>query len=86
MSFYDKIKLMFGWDTRPVSPKASSEPLLADDTQRWDAIVTDQLMPDGDGWAVLNHVRTHWPSVPVVVLSASELDGAQLAVAPATGV
>ncbi|WP_343212432.1 response regulator [Arenimonas sp.] len=32
MSFYDKIKLMFGWDTRPVSPKASSEPLLADDT------------------------------------------------------
>lgn len=32
MSIYDKIKLMFGWDTRPVSPKASSEPLLADDT------------------------------------------------------
>ena len=47
--------------------------LLADDTQRWDAIVTDQLMPDGDGWAVLNHVRTHWPSVPVVVLSAMAL-------------
>ena len=32
MSIYDKIKLMFGWDTRPVSPKASSEPLIADDT------------------------------------------------------
>lgn len=32
MSIYDKIKLMFGWDTRPVSPKASSEPLVADDT------------------------------------------------------
>ncbi len=47
--------------------------LLADDTQRWDAIVTDQLMPDGDGWAVLNYVRAHWPSVPVVVLSAMAL-------------
>ncbi|WP_442763033.1 hybrid sensor histidine kinase/response regulator [Malikia spinosa] len=47
--------------------------LLADGTQRWDAVVTDQLMPDGDGWTVLNHVRTHWPSVPVVVLSAMAL-------------
>ncbi len=47
--------------------------LLADETQRWDAIVTDQLMPDGDGWAVLNHVRRHRPSVPVVVLSAMTL-------------
>ncbi|MEO0002723.1 MAG: hypothetical protein RLZZ22_415 [Pseudomonadota bacterium] len=44
--------------------------LLADDTQRWDAILTDQLMPDGDGWAVLSHMRRHWPSVPVVLLSA----------------
>ena len=47
--------------------------LLVNDTQRWDAIVTDQLMPDGDGWTVLNHVRIHWPSVPVVVLSAMAL-------------
>lgn len=47
--------------------------LLADDTQRWDAIVTDQLMPDGDGWVVLNYVRTYWPSVPVVALSAMAL-------------
>ena len=47
--------------------------LLADDRQRWDAIVTDQLMPDGDGWMVLKHVRTHWPALPVVVLSAMAL-------------
>ncbi|GAB2494939.1 response regulator [Arenimonas alkanexedens] len=28
MSIYDKIKLMFGWDTRPVSPKAVRAPEL----------------------------------------------------------
>jgi len=47
--------------------------LLADDSQRCDAIVTDQLMPDGDGWMVLNHVRRHRPALPVVVLSAMAL-------------
>ena len=47
--------------------------LLADDTQRWDAILTDQLMPDGDGWTVLRHMRDHWPAVPVVLLSAMAL-------------
>lgn len=62
-----------GFTVQAVSSGHALVALLAGDTQRWDAIVTDQLMPDGDGWTVLNHVRTHWPSVPVVVLSAMAL-------------
>ena len=41
-------------------------------TLRWDAVITDQQMPDGDGWSVLDFVRTHDPSVPVVLLSAMD--------------
>ena len=47
--------------------------LLADPTQRWDLILTDQAMPDGDGWVVLRQVRAAWPTLPVVVLSAMAL-------------
>ncbi len=39
-------------------------------TLRRDAVITDQQMPDGDGWSVLDFVRAHDPSVPVVLLSA----------------
>ena len=40
-------------------------------TLRWDAVITDQQMPDGDGWSVLDFVRQQAPSVPVVLLSAT---------------
>lgn len=39
-----------------------------DRTRRWDVIVTDHCLSDGDGWAVLRHVRATLPVVPVVVL------------------
>jgi DNA-binding response OmpR family regulator len=37
----------------------------------WDAIVTDQMMADGDGWFVLRQVRAAGQAVPVVLLSAA---------------
>lgn len=36
----------------------------------WQAVVTDQWMPDGDGWRVLRQVRHASPDLPVVLLSA----------------
>lgn len=36
----------------------------------WDAIVTDQMMADGDGWFLLRQVRASAQSIPVVLLSA----------------
>ena len=47
--------------------------LLEDRQQHWDVILTDQSMPDGDGWTVLRRIRAISPSVPVVVLSAMAL-------------
>ena len=38
----------------------------------WNIILTDQMMPDVDGWGVLREARTLQPGVPVVMLSAAE--------------
>lgn len=40
--------------------------------QRWDAVVTDQMMADGDGWFVLQQARAQAPAMPVILLSAAE--------------
>jgi signal transduction histidine kinase/ActR/RegA family two-component response regulator len=37
----------------------------------WDAIVTDQMMTNGDGWFLLRQVRESDHAVPVVMLSAA---------------
>lgn len=36
-----------------------------------DLVVTDQFMPDGDGWAVLESIHRHRPDTPVVMISAA---------------
>ena len=38
--------------------------------QAWDAIITDQMMADGDGWFVLQQARAALPGIPVMLLSA----------------
>ena len=43
---------------------------LAQQPQNWDLVITDQAMPDGDGWAVLRFLRQHHPTLPVVLMSA----------------
>jgi len=42
---------------------------LARDPQRWDLVITDQVMDDGDGWHVLQYVRAHRAGLPVVLVS-----------------
>jgi signal transduction histidine kinase/DNA-binding response OmpR family regulator len=37
---------------------------------RWDIVSTDQMMPDGDGWAVLRAVRAKRETLPVVLISS----------------
>ena len=36
-----------------------------------DLVVTDQFMPDGDGWAVLEAIYRHRPETPVIMISAA---------------
>lgn len=40
-------------------------------TETLDVVVTDQFMPDGDGWVVLESVHQHRPEIPVVMVSAA---------------
>ena len=42
---------------------------LMREPHRWDLVVTDQVMDDGDGWSVLRHVRQHCPGLRVVLVS-----------------
>jgi CheY-like chemotaxis protein len=39
--------------------------------EHWDAIITDQMMADGDGWQLLERVRTRELPIPVMLLSAA---------------
>ncbi len=39
-------------------------------SQRYDALVSDVMLPDGDGIATLEAVRTQHPAMPVIILSA----------------
>lgn len=41
------------------------------DQPGWDIVITDQMMPERDGWSVLRQLRARWPRVPVVLLSAA---------------
>jgi signal transduction histidine kinase/DNA-binding response OmpR family regulator len=36
----------------------------------WDVVVTDQMMPEVDGWSVLRRARAAKPGLPVILLSA----------------
>jgi signal transduction histidine kinase/DNA-binding response OmpR family regulator len=42
------------------------------DQDGWDIVITDQMMPEVDGWAVLGHSRATRPQRPVILLSAAE--------------
>jgi len=39
-------------------------------TQRFDALVLDLMLPDGDGLDVCRRIRTSWPDLPVLMLTA----------------
>ena len=39
------------------------------DATRWDLVITDQVMADGDGWAVLGFARQKCPGLPVILVS-----------------
>jgi len=37
----------------------------------FDLVMTDQMMPVMDGWALLQHLRADWPDVPVLLYSSA---------------
>src|SRR5690242_19770664 len=39
-------------------------------SDRFDLVITDKKMPDGDGFEILRYCRENEPSLPVVVLTA----------------
>jgi CheY-like chemotaxis protein len=50
--------------------EAAAEVLTQGD--HWDAIITDQMMADGNGWYLLQAVREREQRIPVMLLSAAK--------------
>jgi signal transduction histidine kinase/CheY-like chemotaxis protein len=44
---------------------------LGKGANRWDLVITDQVMAEGDGWAVLGFARQHCPGLPVLLVSGT---------------
>lgn len=40
--------------------------------KRWDLVITDQMMAEGDGWAVLGFARQQCPGLPVLLISGMQ--------------
>lgn len=55
---------------------AAIERLAQTDAPRLDLVVLDLVMPEVDGWGVLERVRNRVPSVPVLLLSPKSSDPA----------
>ena len=52
--------------------RAAREALAADETNSFDLVLLDLRLGDADGFELLVELRNGWPSVPVVVVSASD--------------
>lgn len=51
---------------------ASAKTILENSTHNIDLILLDQSLPDGEGINLLQHIKNHYSSIPVVILSASD--------------
>lgn len=58
----------YGFDTLLMADGEQALAALA--TERVDLLITDQLMPNMSGWALLKQVRHRWPELPVLLYSA----------------
>lgn len=53
------------------SANGGHEALALLPTTTWDLVITDQNMPDTDGWALLNQIRKYRLELPVILISAA---------------
>lgn len=59
----------YGFDVRVARDGREALDLLQ--AQPADLLISDQMMPDVDGWALLKAVRGRWPGMPVLLYSAA---------------
>lgn len=52
---------------------------------RFDLVITDLVLPNGNGFGVINRIRAGWPKIPVVLISGylSQEAGDKLVSGPA---
>lgn len=63
--------LLGGYGFEVVTAAGGEEALAQLREQSVDLLITDQMMPGMDGWALLGQVRAGWPKLPVMLYSAA---------------
>ncbi len=65
----------FGWQVSEAVDGADAMTVLSTLGESIDVVVTDVMMPRVDGIGLSEYVATHWPRVPVVVVTALPVSG-----------
>lgn len=65
------VDLLAGNDFDPLTASDGEEALRLLETEAIDLVLTDQVMPRMDAWALLAAIRQRWPQLPVLLYSAS---------------
>lgn len=65
------VDLLAGNDFDPLTARDGEEALRLLETEAIDLVLTDQVMPRMDAWALLAAIRQRWPQLPVLLYSAS---------------
>lgn len=63
--------LLGGYGFDVIAATDADEVLQLLEHERCDLLITDQVMPGMDGWALLAAVRSRWPSLPVLLYSSA---------------
>ncbi len=63
--------LLEGYGFNVALAASATEALICLAAEPTDILITDQMMPDMDGWALLHQARQRWPQLPVLLYSAS---------------
>jgi DNA-binding response OmpR family regulator len=58
----------FGYDCQTATDGRSG--LVRFDEESWDLVITDLVMPQVSGWAVIEAIRHRAPTMPIVLLTA----------------
>lgn len=75
LNVLDLILRRQGFNARTVDCAANALSLLKTNQSEFDLVVTDFTMPDMDGIQLLKVIKARYPSLPVVMISASDSNG-----------
>ena len=63
-------ELLVGYGYDVMACNSVTQALAYLESECFDCIITDQVMPQMSGWDLLRITREHWPKIPVILYSS----------------